>query len=221
MGPLWIAVSCVAAAFLGLLLGYVVARAFDRFRLQSAVRQAEDVARRARDEADKLRLAAELKARDELYQKREELNHEIDRLRNEVREQERRVSKREDGLEEKLDALQKRERVHEGDLRKFKERKTEVDKRALEIDGLIKQQAQKLQDLSGLTREQAEKLLLERLERELSDEIGSRLAAARGEHPPGQRGESRAASWPPPSSATPPSTPPTPPSARSTFPATT
>src|SRR5260370_9493779 len=173
--PFWIALF-IAALVLAPLGGYALAGALDRSRLQSIARQAEELERKARDDAEKIRKEAELKAKDDLYQKREGLNREIEQLRAEVREQERRVSKREDGLEEKLDTLLKKERAHEHDLRKAKERKAEVEKRALEVEALIKQQSQKLHDLSGLNREQAERMLLERLEHELSNEIAGRLA---------------------------------------------
>jgi ribonuclease Y len=173
--PFWIALAS-AALVVGPLGGYALARLLDRSRLHSIARQAEDLERKARDDAEKIRKEAELKVKDDLYQKREELNREIEQLRAEVRDHERRVSKREDGLEEKLDALIKKERAHEHDLRKLKDRKSEVEKRAQDVEALIKQQSQKLQELSGLNRDQAERLLLERLERELSNEIAGRLA---------------------------------------------
>jgi ribonuclease Y len=173
--PVWIALL-IAALIVGSVGGYALARVLDRSRLQSISRQAEELERKARDDAEKIRKEAELKAKDDLYQKREGLNREIEQLRAEVREQERRVSKREDGLEEKLDALLKKERAHDHDVRKHKERKAEIEKRALEVEALIKQQSQKLHELSGLSRDHAERMLLERLEHELSGEIAGRLA---------------------------------------------
>ena len=43
------------------------------------------------------------------------------------------------------------------------------------MEKLIKQQTQKLHEISGLSREQAEKLLLQRLEQELAEEIAERI----------------------------------------------
>ena len=178
MGELfWIALFIVALV-LALLLGIALAIyvRVDRSLRDTAAKQAEEQLRSARDEAEKIRKEAELKIKDDLYQKREELNREVELLRGEVREQERRVSKREDGLEEKLDSLLKKEKSHEHDLRKLKERKAEVEKRAQDVEALIKQQSQKLHELSSLNREQAERLLMERLEHELSNEIAGRLS---------------------------------------------
>ncbi len=173
--PFWIA-CCIAALIVGPVAGYLLARALDRPRRENIEKQNAELTRKAQEDAEKIRMEAELKVKDELYRKREEMNREVEQMRGEVRDQERRVSKREDGLEEKLDSLQRKEKAHEQDVRKLKDRKGEIDKRALEVETLIKQQAQKLHELSGLSRDQAATMVLERVERELSDEIAARLS---------------------------------------------
>jgi ribonuclease Y len=174
MGPLEILISCLAA-LVGLALGYAGARLLDRFRLRSIHMQAEEIAKSARDEAEKIKKEAELKAKDDLYQQREEFKRETEQVRCELREQERRLARREDGLEEKTRDLQKRERTLDNLKSKLNDRKSEVEKRAQEMERLIEQQTQRLHEISGLNRDRAEKLLMERLERELSTTIAARL----------------------------------------------
>jgi ribonuclease Y len=163
------------AALGGLAAGYVSARLLDRLRMKSVRGQAEEITRIALEDAEKLKKEAELKAKDELYKKREELEREIDLARGEVREQERRLGKREDGLEEKYQALQKKERTLEHTKTKLTERRNEVEKRAQDLEHVIKEQTHKLHEISRLDRAQAEKLLMDRLEHELSDRIAVRL----------------------------------------------
>jgi ribonuclease Y len=167
-------IACLAG-LAGMGLGYAGVRALDRIRLKGVRSQADDILRAARDEADKVRKEAELKAKDDLYQQREELKRENEQARAEVRDLERRLVKREDGLEEKHQALLKKERTLEHLKTRIQERRHEVEKRAQEVDGLLAQQAQKLQEISGLSREQAEHRLMDRLEHELSAQIGARL----------------------------------------------
>jgi ribonuclease Y len=174
MGPLEYLISGLAA-LVGLALGYAGARLLDRSRLKSIRTQAEQIAKSARDEAERIKKEAEIKAKDDLYQQREEFKRETEQVRGELREQERRLARREDGLEEKTRDLQKRERNLDSLKSKLNERKSEVEKRALEMEKLIEQQTRKLHDITGLNREQAEKLLMERLERELSQTIAARL----------------------------------------------
>jgi ribonuclease Y len=175
MEPLWcVLISCLAVVA-GLAAGYGLARLLDRTYLQGARARAEEISRSAREEAEKLKKEAELKAKDDLYQKREELNRETEKFRAELRDQERRLDKREDGLEEKHKELLKKDRTLEEKQKKVTDRRAEVDKRAQEVETLIVQQTKKLHDLAGLGREQAERLLMERLERDLSQQIATRL----------------------------------------------
>ncbi len=174
MGPveyMVVALAVVAA----LAAGYGLARLLDRSRLTSVRSQADEIAKTAREEAEKIKKEAELKAKDDLYQQREEFKRETEQVRTELREQERRLAKREDGLEEKHQALLKKERSLDHLKSKIAERRGEVEKRAQEMEGLVKEQMQKLQEISGLSRQQAESALLERLERELANVLASRL----------------------------------------------
>jgi ribonuclease Y len=175
MPPLETLISCLIAALVGLALGFACARLLDRYRLMSIRTQAEQIAKSAREEADKIKKEAELKAKDDLYQQREEFKRETEQARSELREHERRLARREDGLEEKTRDLQKRERNLDNLKSKLSERKNDVEKRAGEMEKLIEQQTRKLHEISGLNRERAERLLMERLERELSTTIAARL----------------------------------------------
>ncbi len=163
------------AALVGAVLGYAVVRVFDRSRLKSVQSQVEAIAAAARDEAEKVKKEAELRAKDDMYQKREEFNRETELARGELREQQTRLDKREDSLEEKNQLLLKKARSLEGNQRKISERKAELEKRTEQADLLIKQQTQKLHEISSLNRAEAEAVLMQRLERELSDSIAGRL----------------------------------------------
>jgi ribonucrease Y len=173
--PLYVVLLSCLAAVVGLTLGYAGARLLDRSRLKGIRTQAEAIAKSAREEAEKIKKEAELKAKDDLYQQREAFKRETEEARGELREQERRLARREDGLEEKNKDLQKRERTIDHLKTKLSERKSEVEKRAREMEELIEQQARKLHEITGLSREQAEALLMERLGRELSEQIAGRL----------------------------------------------
>jgi ribonuclease Y len=155
--------------------GYALARLRDRFLVHSAQARVADLTTQARREADNILKDSELKAKDELFRKREEFNREMEAGRGELREQERRLEKREDVLDQKHQTQLKKERTLEHSQRKLAERREQVEKRSRELDALLEQQNQKLHEITGLTREQAEHMLLERLEQELSVEVASRI----------------------------------------------
>jgi ribonuclease Y len=171
----YLAGLCCLAALAGLGLGYTALRLRDNSRLSGVRTEAEAIVQNARDEANKVRKEAELKAKEDLIQQRDAFDREKEGKLGELREQERRLDKREDSLEEKQQALQKRERSLDNLKSKLSERRSDLERQGKEVEALIKQQAQKLHDLSGLTRDQAEKILLEQLEKELAGVLAARL----------------------------------------------
>ena len=171
-------VAALAAVLVAVPAGYGLARLQDRSRQSSARYRASEVTDHARREAENIIKDSELKAKDELFKKREEFNREIERARTEVREQERRLEKREDVLDQKHQAQLKKERALEHAQRKLNERREQVEKRSKELEVTIQEETAKLHEISTLTREQAERMLLERLEVELSDEVAARIQKA-------------------------------------------
>jgi ribonuclease Y len=165
----------VGTALVGLLAGYGIARFLDARRNESARTRADQIKQDAQRDADNLRTKAELEAKEELFKRREEFNREAEQARAKLAEQERRLEKREDLLDQKHETQLKKEKALDHTERKLKERRGDLEKKHQDADALLKQQAQLLQDISGYNRDQAEKLLLERLERELSGEVATRI----------------------------------------------
>jgi ribonuclease Y len=143
--------------------------------VRAAEARAQEILEQARQDADRLLKDAELRTRDEAFRRREELNRELEAARTELREHERRIEKREDAAVEKARELARKERHVEHVQKKLADRKEALEKRAKELDGLIEQETRKLHEITGLSREQAEKMLLDRLERELAAEVAARI----------------------------------------------
>jgi ribonuclease Y len=158
--------------------GYGLARLLDRNRQSHALTKATEITDQAKREAENILKDSELKAKDELFKKREEFNREMEQARTELREQERRLEKREDVLDQKHQAQLKKDRTLEHGQKKLAERREQVEKRSRDLESLIKQETDKLHEISGLNREQAERMLLEQLERDLSSEVAARIQKA-------------------------------------------
>ena len=146
---------------------------------------------------------SELKAKDEFFKKREEFNREAEKTRNEQKDQERRLEKKEDLLEQQSEVLLKKEKHNQHTEKKLHERREHLEKNIKDAETLVEEETKKLHEITGMSRPEAEKLLLERLDHELADEVASRI----------QKNESKArerraaAFWRPRFTATPPSTP--------------
>ncbi len=170
----WVLIVALAA-LVGLLLGYGGARLLDRTRLNNVRARVADLTTQAERGAETIRKRAEVDAKDEFYKKREEFNREMELARAELREQERRLDKREDALEQKQQTLVKKERSLDSNQRKLAEKRDELEAKQAELQGVIGQQAQRLHEIGHLSRDQAVQMLMERLERELSGEVATRI----------------------------------------------
>ncbi len=171
----WLLLAALVALGAGGGGAWWLLRRQDRLNVQSAHRRATEIEEQARKNADNILKEAELKAKDEIFRRREEFNREAELARHEHREQERRLEKREDGLEQKHQTLQKKERHLQHTEKKVHERREHLERKIQEAESLVTQQTQKLQEITGLSRDQAEKLLLERLDQQLADEIALRI----------------------------------------------
>src|SRR5262249_50714004 len=136
----------------------------------------------AKKEADNLLKEAELKAKDDLYKKREEADREIEQKRGEVQEEQRRIEQARGEVREEERRLGERggvplnkERTLHHSQRKLVEKRHEVEKRQEDLEAAISKETQLLHQISALGREQAEAMLLERLEKEMADDVAIRI----------------------------------------------
>ncbi|MDY3554155.1 ribonuclease Y [Gemmata sp. JC717] len=188
MDPLLIGGLVVAAVLVSIGGTYLVVRrssplshpvplitAPDPEALRLAAARGEELIEESRRDADRIVRDAELKARDEAVRRREELSRELELARAEVREFERRVEKREDALEQQHRELARKDKQLDAAREKLVERESALDHKARHLDELVETETKRLHEISGLSRDDAQKLLLERLERELAEEVAKKI----------------------------------------------
>jgi ribonuclease Y len=158
--------------------------------LKFAESRGKELVEQSRRSAEQIVREAELKSRDESMRRREELTRELENARAELREQERRAEKREGAAEQKMKELSRKEKHLDSLKEKINDRKESLEKKSKHMDELIEQEMKRLHEITGLSREAAEKLLLDRLERELSSEFAGKIR--QHEERLKQHGEARA-----------------------------
>ena len=167
----WIILTLVLG-FAGGLLPFVISILTRKSALAKASRILED----AETKADGLVKGAELKAKEEVIKRKEEIESELQDARNELRSWEKRLNKREDGLDNKVDILNKKERFIERAEQDLKNRGDRLKNKETELDKVIEEERVMLHKVSGLSREEAEKLLLAKLDSELEHETAELVA---------------------------------------------
>ena len=159
----------VGALVVGITLGYL----FDWLRRGAAYQRRDEIIEQARREAETLQKSQQIAAKEELLKQREELDKQINATRDELREQERRLDRRETQLDEQNEDIRKKERMLELTQTKLADRAKAVEAREKELNRIIKDEQEQLYKISGLDAATAKEMLLDRLDRELADEIGA------------------------------------------------
>ena len=145
----------------------------DHLRRRDAESEAKEIVRQAQQEVENRRREAELEIKEQTIQAQGDSEKELRRLRGELHERERLLDKRQDALEEQAEQIRKQEKIVEGTQRKLTEKIQDSNRRKEELSKLLDLQRQTLHELSGLSREEATKRLLELLDMQLQQETGA------------------------------------------------
>lgn len=153
----------IIAAIVGIALGFGIAK----YVVSSAVKQkeleAEGALNDARREAESIRREAEVEAKDQALKLRSEIEAERKERQKEVREAEHRVQQREESLDRRTDSLDKREH-------QISSLQGQVEKRQRELEEAEADITHRLEDIAGMSPEEAKQELLEGLKDEVAHE---------------------------------------------------
>lgn len=156
----------VAAIVLSFVVGYMIRKAVDAVRVKAAHDEAHRIIEEARKSAEGVKREALIEAKEEAHRLRTELERETRDRRGELQRIERRLVQKEEALERKGDNLEKREE-------QLNRRERELDRTAQEIQELKNRQVAELERISGMTTEDAKKLLLAAVEEETRREAAN------------------------------------------------
>ena len=109
-----------------------------------------------------------LEAKDEIHRSRTEHDKEVKERRAELSKQERRLEQKETTLDKKTEAFERKEEELAKKLQKVAETQAKADE-------LVKEQNAKLEEISGLTQEQAKQYLLQSVEEEVRHEAAMKI----------------------------------------------
>ena len=156
-------------------LTFAVVKFLDRLRkvdIESAAKQITEQAER--EAAGKLK-EAELTIKERDLAQKVAADKELAKARDEIRERERALDKRQEVLSQQDDDLRKQQKMVESNQRRLAERIEDANRRNDELSKMLELQRQTLHTISGLSPGEASKRLLDSLEQELTQEMGSIL----------------------------------------------
>lgn len=144
-------------------VGIFIRKKVAESKIAGAENEAKRLLENAKKEAENKKKEEIFNAKEEILKARNELDAEIRERRGEVALQEKRMIQKEEALERKNEAFERREK----DLEK---KHQEIDQRKQELNEVFSRQMEELQRISGLTKEEAKRQILEDLDKEMTSE---------------------------------------------------
>lgn len=142
----------------------------DSRHISGAKRQAEALLAEADKDAQAKRREASLEAKDELIRARAQFEEESKSRRQELLKLEKRLAQRGDNLDRKVELLEHKEQGLVERDKQLAAEETQVEEHGRELRAALEEEKRNLQRISGMTVQDAKRLLLSRMEEEVTHE---------------------------------------------------
>ena len=171
----------VGAVVLGLVGGVFVQKRLAASSRENAESQGKKFIEDALREAERIKQDSVLTAKDDAYRHKQEVEREIKQRSIELKKEERRFSQKLEQIESKIDLLDKREIDFLKKEKAFVQQENSLAKRKIEADALINEQRNKLENIAGISREEAQKRLVESIASEAKMEAAKEIVRIENE----------------------------------------
>jgi ribonucrease Y len=155
----------------------------ERDKQVSAKSTAEETSRRivgeAEREAENLRKSALVSGKEELIKHREQFESEVRGRREEVERDERRLTERENVLDRKFELLDQRDKELGKRASDFGRREKAIQDREQELERLMNDERRRLEQMAGMSAQDAKNELMRRMEEEAQADAANRIREIR------------------------------------------
>lgn len=160
----------IGAIPIGFIGGYFLRKLIAEKKVESAHVRAKRIIEEAKREVENRRKAASIEVKEEFYQKQRQLERELKKRKFEIDRQEKKLQGREASLDRKFDVFDKRERAVMEKERLLDSKLQSVEHKEKHVQKLKEEALRRCEEISGLSAEQAKRMLLESLESDVKQE---------------------------------------------------
>ncbi|MDI6739110.1 MAG: ribonuclease Y [Candidatus Edwardsbacteria bacterium] len=177
---LWIIISALALAA-GFVGGYFIHKRMGESRLAQAEKFAEKIVAEAQREAATVKKEASVQTKEEWYKLKTNFEKETQSRRAELKDIDNRLTEREKQIDRKVDIINRKEREVEGRERDLVAKERVVRAKDERLTTLLDEQNQKLEQIAGMTQDEAKKTLLQNLETQARHDAAQLLKTIKDE----------------------------------------
>jgi ribonuclease Y len=158
----WI-ITVIAAAAAGVGVGWIMRQRIGRDKVAKAESYARRIVEEAKSEADAARKERLLEAEEEVFRLRQQAEEEVTQRRQDLQQVEKELRSREFSLERKADLLTRKERELQAIDQDLQARTKVLRAKEAELEQLMEEENRRLEQISGLTNEEAKRIQMENL----------------------------------------------------------
>jgi ribonuclease Y len=158
--------GAIIIGVLAAITGYVLRLVYAKVNAKSAEQVSERIIKEAKMVAETKTKEALLEAKVIVDKERKEFEHEIKERKQSVQNMENRINQREENLERKMDAIDRKEKDLAGKEKEISNKENHLTMKFSEVDKIKEEQKKVLERMSGMTREEAKKTLVNEMEKE-------------------------------------------------------
>ncbi len=158
----------ILCGVIGLISGGIAGLMIQRTMHKREVGSIEELANHIREEAKKeaatIRKEAEIEMKDKLYQEKSKQEEDFKKQRTVLEDLQQKVESRKDAVDQKQAEVDAKEKENYALSKQLEKKTQDLEKKDQELTALIQQEQEKLEVISGITRDQAKEMLLASLE---------------------------------------------------------
>lgn len=158
---------------LGLIVGVILLLIINYFKNKQREKKADSILEKAKKDADKIKRETLFETKEEINKLKIDADKEIKEKKNEVRETEERILQREKNLDKRDEIMQNREKGLEDREKNLLKKQDEIQEIKEKMEDIKREQLEKLEQISGFTKEQARESVMKIVEEKMSKEIAA------------------------------------------------
>ena len=165
---MWYAIAAIVGVFVGVITGMILRKKIAEGKIGSAEAEAKRILLDSEKAAESKKKEALIEAKEEILRQRNETEREMKERRSEISRTERRLVQKEENLDRKSEALEAKNDQLDKKLK-------EADAVREKVEETLAKQLVILENISGISADEAKEQLIERVESQVKHELAQRL----------------------------------------------
>ena len=163
----------ILLVFAGIIVGVLIMVVLNYLKGNKAQKQAEAILDKARKEGEKNKRDNILEAKEEIHRLKMDADKEIKERKQEVKDAENRLAQREENIDKRDLLFQKREEALDEREAKLISKQASIQDERAKVEEIKQEQIRVLNELSGISKEEAQKMVMDKVKETMTKEITS------------------------------------------------